>query len=107
MPRYFFNMFNQVWQRDQEGREFPDRGAAQDFAVAFARDLIRERPEVASPLARVCIEVEDDAGETFLVLKFVDVVDEPFEPLSAGATREGSGPEAGQTAEETQEVNTQ
>jgi hypothetical protein len=108
MPRYFFHMFNQVWEPDREGREFPDRGAAQDFAVAFARDVVRERPAVASPLARVRIEVEDDVGETFLVLKFVDVVDEPNESLSAGTAREGSGPEAGHTAEgTTQEVNTE
>jgi hypothetical protein len=50
--------------------------AAQNLAQQIAGDLMRDYPETKSPIARVRIEVEDEAGKVLLVLKFVDVVDD-------------------------------
>ena len=104
MTRYYFHLFDQIWHLDREGHELPDRQAARSLTIGFARDLIRERPEVASPLARVRLEVEDENGETFLVLKFVDVVEEPGEaPPSPASSQNESRADAGGMAEAPEE----
>jgi hypothetical protein len=76
VPRYFIHLFDQIWHIDREGLELPDRAAAQGLAETVAGNLMRDFPETASPMARVRIEVEDEAGAVIIVLKFVDVVDE-------------------------------
>ena len=68
VPRYFIHLFDQIWDIDRDGVELPDRAGAQGLAETIAGDLVRDFPEIASPMARVRIEVEDEAGTVIIVL---------------------------------------
>ena len=42
MPRYFFNLYNDVDSTDEEGREWPDLDSARRAAVEDARHMAAE-----------------------------------------------------------------
>jgi len=42
VPRYFFNIIDRSAQPDAEGFEFPDIYAAQEAAVRFCGEIIKE-----------------------------------------------------------------
>jgi hypothetical protein len=75
MPRFFFNLYNDVFVDDQEGEELPDLAAARVRAEGFARDMA-----AASVLdhgridLRHRIEVVDASRQPLLSVTFGDVV---------------------------------
>jgi hypothetical protein len=64
MPRYFFDLYNDMVPLDEEGTVLPDAAAAQDRALAEAREMIAASVKDHRRIDLMhCIEVRDAAGE--------------------------------------------
>jgi hypothetical protein len=75
MPRYFFDLHNDIEAQDDEGRELPDVDAVVAQAVKEARELIKASiDETGRVDLRHHIDVRDDRGETVFVIHFEDAV---------------------------------
>ena len=75
MPRYFFNLRNDVRVDDEEGVELPDvetaRAWASKYAVEMAALSVAERQHLA---LHHRIEVTDESGMLLVTVEFGDVV---------------------------------
>jgi hypothetical protein len=75
MPRFYFNLANDMFVVDEEGAELPDLEAARERAVQFALDM-----SAASVLEHRRlnlhhrIDVVDDERRPVLTVEFGDVV---------------------------------
>lgn len=75
MPRYFFHLYNNVETHDDEGIVLPDGKAAHERAIVDARRMMAARLEEKGDISLShWIEVEDELGETLVIVKFGDVV---------------------------------
>ena len=70
MPRYFFHIHDHDVTLDEEGRELPDLAAARELALDSARELVCESIHHGHLNLDHRIEVQDQQGETALVLTF-------------------------------------
>lgn len=75
MPRYFFNVYDDVIAEDEEGVELPNLAAANLQALRGARDLISEQVKHGYMVLSHWIEVIDEHGEKVLTVTFRDAVD--------------------------------
>lgn len=90
MPRYFFDLYNDIDAQDDEGRELPDVDAVVAKAVKEARELIKASIDDTGRIdLRHHISVRDDRGETVFVIHFEDAVtvQRGDEILSRGSIR--------------------
>jgi hypothetical protein len=75
MPRFFFHLRNDMSVDDEEGREFPDAGAARLQAVEYAVDMsaasILEHRKIN---LHHRIEMADESGEILATVEFGDVI---------------------------------
>jgi hypothetical protein len=75
MPRYFFNIRNDVSVDDEEGVELPDRETARAWATKYAVEMaalsVAERQHLD---VHHRIEVRDETGEPLFTVEFGDVV---------------------------------
>ena len=74
MPRYYFHLHNDLLARDEEGRELPDLATAREEAIRGARDLIAEDIRRGKVTLSHWIEIEDDAGQHLLTVRYGEVV---------------------------------
>ena len=75
MPRYYFNLRDDIDAVDEEGRELPDLEAARDAAVLYAVEMAGASVTEQRKLdLRHRIEVSDDAGEVVDSVEFRDVI---------------------------------
>jgi hypothetical protein len=75
MPRYFFNLRNDLSVNDEEGQELPDLDAAHEAARKFALDMAAVSVAEHQHLnLHHRIEVVDEAGKSVMVVEFGDVV---------------------------------
>jgi hypothetical protein len=70
MPRYFFHLHNDVDAPDEEGTELRDAGAARDFAIEAARDLVCADIHKGHLNLDHRIEVKDAEGAHVLTVTF-------------------------------------
>ena len=75
MPRYFFNVYDDVVAIDEEGLELPNLQAARLQALAGARDLIVTQVRHGYMVRSHWIDVADVKGEIVLSLTFGEAVD--------------------------------
>jgi len=75
VPRYFFNVYDDVIAEDEEGVELPNLAAANLQALRGARDLISEQVKHGYMVLSHWIEVIDEHGEKVLTVTFRDAVD--------------------------------
>ena len=75
MPRYFFNVYDDVIAQDEEGRELPNLAAARLEAIRGARGLISEQVSHGYIVLSHWIDVIDAQGETVLTITFGDAVE--------------------------------
>jgi hypothetical protein len=76
MPRYFFDLHNDLDVRDEEGCELPDFEAAKDHAQHEARKMVEANvDDVGRVDLRHHIAVRDESGATVYTLHFEDAVD--------------------------------
>ena len=70
MPRYFFHIYDHDITMDEDGRDLPDLAAARELALDSARDLVCESIHRGHLNLDHRIEVQDQQGETVIVLTF-------------------------------------
>lgn len=75
MPRFFFNVYDDVVAPDEEGLELPNLQAARLHALAGARDLIASQVKHGYMVRSHWIDVADELGEVILSVTFGDAVD--------------------------------
>lgn len=75
MPRYFFNIHNDVLTQDYEGREFATLDAAREYAVAETRVLAAESVrELGHLILDHRIDILTTGHERVATVRFGDVV---------------------------------
>ena len=75
MPRFFFNLHNDMNVPDFEGEEFASLNAANASAVLLARVLVAEMiKESARLVLHHRIDIEDEQGAVLSSVVFADVV---------------------------------
>ena len=75
MPRYYFNVYDDVIANDIEGVELPNEAAARLQALLGARDLIAEQVRHGYFIRSHWIDVVDDQGAVLFAITFGDAVD--------------------------------
>jgi hypothetical protein len=75
MPRYFFDLHNDMDAPDDEGRELPDLAAAKAAVLGEVREMLQANiAEHGSIDLRHHIDVRDESGEIVYVMHFEDAV---------------------------------
>lgn len=74
MPRYFFDLHNDVSARDEEGQELPDLATARAQAIGAARELMSEDIRQGRLQLGHSIEIRDADGRQALTVRFTDAV---------------------------------
>jgi len=90
MPRYYFNLFNDLVSIDDEGRTLDGPAAARAFAVANIRALISEDVQKGSLNLGHRVEILDAPRVKICTVRFADalaIVPAPPDPPETGATR--------------------
>lgn len=75
MPRYFFDLRNDVDVSDEEGRILDDLAAVRTAAIAEAREMMTESVLKGHLNLGHSIEVRDETGAIILVMPFGEAVD--------------------------------
>jgi hypothetical protein len=75
VPRYFFNIYDDIVAEDEEGAELPNAEAARLQALIGARDLIAEQVKHGYMVRSHWIEVVNEQREVVLTLTFGEAVD--------------------------------
>ncbi len=74
MPRFFFDLHNDIEAPDPDGTDLPNVDSAVEHAVSEARQIITESVRQGRLDLRHYIKVRDEAGETVAVMRFEDAV---------------------------------
>ena len=75
MPKFFFNLRDDVSINDWEGKELADVATARDLAVRHARGIMSEDVKDGRLVLKDEIEVVDEKGEPVLKLRFRDAIE--------------------------------
>lgn len=76
MPRFFFNIYNDMVAIDEEGVELPDLEAARAEAIRGARSLISDAVVTQGRLnLKHRIEVEDEERRPVFMLPFGSAIE--------------------------------
>lgn len=76
MPRYFFDLHNDMDALDVEGRDFPDLHAARSTAIKEARAMICASVTANGKInLQHCIKVRDQGGSVVCVVQFDEAVE--------------------------------
>jgi hypothetical protein len=75
MPRYFFDLHNDINAHDDEGRELPDLEAAKTAVLCEVRAMVQASiAETGRVDLRHHIDVRDESGAVLHVMHFEDAV---------------------------------
>ena len=75
MPRYFFDLYNDMIVRDDEGRELPDLEAAKERALKEAPQMLAASVTEQGKIdLRHYIKVRDESGAEVHCIDFEDAV---------------------------------
>jgi hypothetical protein len=75
MPRYCFNLFDDLDTIDEEGLDLPDREAAEATGLLFARAMAAEQVGRGKLSLSHRIEIADARGEVLKTIRFADAVE--------------------------------
>lgn len=76
MPRFYFNVYDDVLARDDEGMELKDVQAARGEARCGAAELIAAQIKGGHQInLSHCIKVENEERQVLFVLSFRELVD--------------------------------
>ena len=74
MPRFFFNLRNNVSVEDREGKELPDSESAREQAITHARGIMSEDVKDGRLMLNDEIDVIDEKGARVMTVRFRDAV---------------------------------
>jgi uncharacterized protein DUF6894 len=75
MPKFFFNLRNDVIVEDSEGKDLADADRARETAVGYARSIMSEDVKDGRLVLRDKIDVLDAQRMTVLTLPFRDAIE--------------------------------
>ena len=75
MPRYFFNVYDDIIAHDDEGLELPNEAAARLQALVGARELMAEQVKHGYLVRAHWIDIVDDQGVVLFSQTFGEAVD--------------------------------
>ena len=75
MPKFFFNLRDDVSVEDCEGKELQDAGKAREMARSYGRGIMSEDVKDGRLVLKDEIDVVDEQGEWVLTLAFRDAID--------------------------------
>jgi hypothetical protein len=75
VPRYFFNVYDDVVAHDDEGQELPNEAAARLQALMGARELIAEQVKRGYLVRAHWIDIVDEQGTLIFSQTFGDAVE--------------------------------
>lgn len=75
MPRFFFNLRDDISIEDCEGKVLADAEKARELAVQHARGMMSEDIKDGRLMLKDEIEVVDEAGRQVIRLSFRDAID--------------------------------
>lgn len=75
MPRFYFDLHNDLDVRDDEGRELPDLAAARAESIREAREMMTESVRNGRVALDHRIVVRDESDATVCVMRFGDAVE--------------------------------
>jgi hypothetical protein len=75
MPRYFFDLYNDIVALDEEGVVLPNAEAAQDRGLVEAREMIRASVEEHNRIdLGHRVQIREEGGDIVAEVKFEDAV---------------------------------
>ena len=80
MPKFFFNLRDDVSINDWEGKELADVATARELAVKHARGIMSEDVKDGRLVLKDEIEVVDEQGEPVVKLRFRDAIEIDDDP---------------------------
>ena len=75
MPRYFFNVYDDVIALDEEGKELPNEEVARLHALIGARDIMASQVKHGYMVLSHWIDVADNQGKVLFSVTFEQAVD--------------------------------
>jgi hypothetical protein len=75
VPRFFFNVYDDVIVLDEDGLDLPDLAHAQREALRSARSLACQQVGRGELHLDHRIEIADERGECLAKVRFVDAID--------------------------------
>ena len=75
MPKFFFNLRDDVSINDWEGKDLTDVAMARELAIKHARGMMSEDVKDGRLVLKDEIEVVDEQGEPVLKLPFRDAIE--------------------------------
>ena len=75
MPRFFFNLRDEISVEDSEGKELADAQQARETAVGYARGIMSEDVKDGRLMLKDEIDIIDEQGEKILTLPFRDAIE--------------------------------
>ena len=75
MPRFFFNLRDDVSVEDGEGKELPDAASARAEAVRHARDIMSEDIKEGRLMLNDSIDIVDEQGRPVATLRFREAIE--------------------------------
>ena len=80
MPKFFFNLRDDVSLNDWEGKDLADVATARELAIKHARGIMSEDVKDGRLVLKDEIEVVDEQGEPVLKLRFRDAIEIDDDP---------------------------
>ena len=74
MPRFFFNLRNEILVEDNEGKELENTARARETAVTYARCIMAEDVKDGRLILKDEIDILDSDREKVLTLPFRDAI---------------------------------
>jgi len=75
MPRFFFNLRDDISVEDGEGKVLPDAVSARAEAVRHARDIMSEDIKDGRLMLKDSIDIVDEQGRPVTTLRFREAIE--------------------------------
>ena len=75
MPKFFFNLRDDISVDDCEGKDLADAQRAREAAVHFAREMMAEDVKDGRLVLKDSIDVVDEKGEKVLTVLFREAIE--------------------------------
>lgn len=74
MPRYFFNLYNDITAIDEDGVEFPNLEAAREHGLSETRNMVAESAKAGHIDLNHRIDIADESRAVVATIRFADAV---------------------------------
>lgn len=75
MPKFFFNLRDDISVEDREGKDLDDADKARDAALHYAREMMAEDVKDGRLVLKDSIDIVDEKGEKVLTVAFREAIE--------------------------------